>query len=160
MNQHLSACVHAMALPGQPAPLYRAVDAAMKALVGYGLFTMMVVAPPGDRVRRVYSTNPAAYPVGGYKENRSTPWGKVVIEDKQAYIGSSAADIRWAFADHELIASLGLESVLNLPVLWNGNCIGSLNLLHGPAHYRQEHVELLRPYAQLVTAAFLEDART
>jgi GAF domain-containing protein len=160
MSKEFAACLEAMALPGQPAPLYRAMDAAMQALIGYKLFTMMVVAPPGDRVRRVYSTNPGAYPVGGFKDNRATPWGKVVIDERKPYIGRNAADIRWAFADHELIGSLGLASVLNVPVAWNGTCIGTLNLLHGAGHYRPEHAGVARPFAQLLACAFLEESRT
>jgi GAF domain-containing protein len=159
MTDPTIACLDAMAQQGQPAPLYRAVDSAMRALIGYKLFTMMVVAPPGDRVRRVYTTNAKAYPVGGYKTNTETPWGKVVITGMQPYIGRNADDIRWAFADHELIASLGLESVLNVPVLWDGRCIGSLNLLDAAGHYRPEHAVAARPIAQLLVGAFLEEVR-
>ena len=52
-----------------------------------------------------------------------------MLGEGKAYVGRSANDIRWAFADHERILSLGCESGLNGPVRYDGRVIGTTNLL-------------------------------
>ena len=94
MIDDLKSCVAAMAQPGQPTPLFTAMEKAMSKLIGFKLFTMMVIEPKEGRSRRIYTTNALAYPVGGFKTMGPTPWGKHVIEGKQPYIGRNADDIR------------------------------------------------------------------
>lgn len=149
-------CVRALGEAGQPAPIYRALDRALGAVIGHKLFTLLYVAPDRRRVKRVYSSNPAAYPVGGLKSMGPTPWGAHVIEGQKAYIARNDADIRWAFPDHALIASLGLASALNMPVVYDGRVLGTVNLLDAAGHYRDEHSAAAAPYAALVIGPFLE----
>ena len=120
MNDQLLLCIEAAGEPGQPQALYAALDRLLAAVVGHRLFTMMVLAADGVKVRRVYSNEPSVYPVGGFKTHRQTPWGRQVLADGKPYIGCNADDIRWAFADHERIFSLGCESVLNVPIRYYG----------------------------------------
>jgi GAF domain-containing protein len=152
----LQSCIRALGAPGQPAPLYRALDQALGDVIGHKLFTLLYVAPDRRRVKRVYSSNPAAYPVGGFKEMGPTPWGAHVIEGRKPYVGRNAADIRWAFPDHAQIASLGLESALNVPVSYDGRCLGTMNLLDAAGRYRDEHGAAAAPYAALLVGPFLE----
>ena len=104
--------------PGQPETLYRALEQATKALVGHRLFTLLYV--DGEEVARVYSSNPEAYPVFGRKPMGPTPWGAHVLKAQKPYLGTDAEAIRWAFFDHALIASLGLGSVINVPIVYDG----------------------------------------
>jgi hypothetical protein len=153
-DELLLTCVDAQAVAGQPAPLYAAIDAAIRELVGHKLFTMMVLARDGERVRRVYSNQPSAYPVGGFKTHRQTPWGRKVLGAGEPYIGRNRDDIRWAFADHELIFSLGCESILNMPVGYDGRVLGTVNVLDAAEHYREAHVALVKPFCALLIPAF------
>ena len=73
-------------------------------------------------------------PVGA-KKKRDTEWGQFVLTDGQTYIGSNAEDIRRNFDDHEIIAGLGLCSVINIPIKRMGTTIGTMNLLDTTAHY-------------------------
>lgn len=127
-----------------------AVDAAAQAIIGHQLFTVLYVAPGAVEVARIYSSNPAAYPVAGRKRMGPTPWGERVIRRMQSYIGRNADDIRWAFPDHALIASLGLESVLNIAISHDGACVGTLNILHKAGHYVDEHIALMEPFGALL----------
>lgn len=156
-DRHLLACVEAAAQPGQPQTLHAALDRALAAVVGHRLITMMVLAADGEKVRRVYSNQPAAYPVGGFKTHRQTPWGQHVLGEGKPYIGRNADDIRWAFADHERIFSLGCESVLNVPVRYDGRVIGTTNLLDIAGHYRAEHVATIQPFCALLVPGFLKE---
>ena len=145
--------------PGQPAPIYDALKAALGRVIGHRLFTLMVFDPHNRDAQRLYSSDPRNYPVGGRKAMSKTPWGAKVIDGKTAWIGYSAEDIRWASPDHELIASLGLESALNLPVIYDDRFIGSVNLLHDANWYGPEDVEIGAPFAALLAAPFRDFAK-
>ena len=126
----LTQAVLAQQRHGQPHRLFAALEGITGRLVGHRLFTLLAVTDGGRRVQRVYSSNPSAYPVGGAKEMGPTPWGELVIRGQQPYLGRDAHDIRWAFPDHALISSLGLASVVNLPVVYDGTTIGVTAMLH------------------------------
>ena len=151
--------VQALAQPGQPQALYQALDRATGKAIGHKLFTLLVVDEPKSEVARVYSSNPKSYPVGGRKPLRMTGWGEQVIRGRRPYIGRNAEDIRWAFFDHELIASLGLASVLNIPVVHDGRLIGTMNLLHEQAWYADTDAPIGTLFAALLVPAFGREQR-
>ena len=153
MTSPLETLADCLEKPGQPETLFEALEQQTKTLVGHKLFTLLYV--DGLEVARVYSSNTSAYPVFGRKPMGPTPWGKLVMEGRQPYLGKDAASIRWAFFDHELIASLGLGSVINIPVVYNGETIGTMNLLDAEHHYTQAHVLLVAALAPSLIPAFL-----
>jgi hypothetical protein len=153
---HLSAVVEAAALPDQPAPLFAALDAAMAATIGHRLFTILVVHPGASESQRYYTNMPKEYPVGGRKPINRTHWFHRVLGEGTPYVGRSYEDIRDVFFDHELIRSLGCESVLNVPVRWDGRSLGTINLLHGPAHYAESDIPLARHFAALAAPGLLK----
>lgn len=142
-----------LAEPGQPDRLFKAVEDASKALVGHRLFTLLYV--DGQEVARIYSNRPAEYPVSGRKPMGPTPWGAHVLQGRRPYLGRDVAGIRWAFFDAPLIESMGLGSVINVPVLYDGQAIGTMNLLDVEHHYREEHVAPVVRLAPLLVPAFL-----
>jgi GAF domain-containing protein len=139
---------------GQPHTLYAALDRVTKDIAGHQLFTLLYV--DGDDVVRAYSNRPVEYPVSGRKPMGKTPWGEHVLRNAKPYLGRNADDIRWAFFDHALIESMGLRSVVNIPVIYDGLCLGAMTLLDAENHYDERHVEALTPYAQLLIPAFTE----
>lgn len=139
--------------PGQPATLYRELDRRLARLVGHRLFTLLYV--DGEEVARVYSSRPDEYPVSGRKPMGRTPWGEQVLGRCEPYLGVDRASIRWAFFDHALIESMGLGSTLNVPVVYDGACLGTVNLLDAEHHYGLEHVALVTALAPLLVPAFL-----
>lgn len=153
MTSQLEILVAALEEPGQPETLYRQLEEQTQMLVGHRLFTLLHV--DGAEVARVYSSNPSAYPVFGRKPMGPTPWGKHVMDGRQPYLGKDAASIRWAFFDHELIASLGLGSVINIPVVYSGETIGTMNLLDAEYHYTEAHVAPVAALAPCLIPAFL-----
>lgn len=147
----------ALAQAAAPADLYRAVERLLAQRVGFGLFTLLVVTPDGRQVRRVYSSNPAAYPVGGLKPMGATPWGDLVMRRRECFVGRDADAIRWAFPDHELIASLGLASVINVPIVALGQVLGTLNVLDKAAHYTDSDLPTVQGVAPYLVAPFLRE---
>jgi len=153
----LNRCADAAALPGQPEPLYGALADATRTLVGHKLFTLMFLDSARNEAARVYSNQPDAYPVGGRKElGEMTGWGRHVLDGRQPYLGPTEDDIKWAFFDHELIISLGCGSVINIPVMWNGEILGTMNLLDAEGAYNEGHIAPLLPFGPLLIAPFLQ----
>ena len=137
------------------ADLYPALDAALGEVIGHKLFTLMTVDPRRQEAARIYSNRPAEYPVGGRKPlGRMTGWGEVVLGQQRPWIGYDAADIAWAFFDHELIASLGCASCVNVPVVDGGEVLGTVNMLHEAGFYTEADAARAAPFAALLVPSF------
>jgi hypothetical protein len=156
---HLAAVAAVATMPGQPEALFAALDAACGAVLGHRLFTLMRYHAGSGESERIYTTHPREYPVGGRKPINPTPWAEQILRRQQPYLGRTAADIREVFPDHALIASLGCGSVLNLPVVWDGRSLGTINLLHEEGWYDAGDTELGRLFAALAVPAYLTPAR-
>jgi len=120
------ACAQA---PFSPSRLCRAVDDFAQPVMRHSLCTVNRFDAYTMRLTRLYSSNPDAYPAGGTKDKRGTEWGRHVLLARQAFVGEGADAIRAAFDDHAAIARLRLQSVLNIPVVFEERCLGTLNLL-------------------------------
>jgi hypothetical protein len=156
---HVASVITAHRDADQPGATFRAVEAALGATIGHKLFTVLVHSPGLRQHRRLHSNRPAAYPVGDSMPTDAFPLWQHLLAEGEPYIGRNADDIREAFFDHELILSLGCESVLNMPVRWAGQTLGSLNLLHVAHWYSAADVPLARLFAQLTLPAMMLGAR-
>jgi GAF domain-containing protein len=145
----------AMALPGQPGPLFSALEAAFQATIGHRLFTIMLHDAAAQQNARIHTSHPREYPVGGRKPVIERPWTTQVLRQGRPFIGNDADAIRATFADHELILSLGCESVLNLPVRWDGRTLGTVNLLHQAGHFTEAHAQAGMALAALAAPTLL-----
>ena len=149
-------CLAALRQPGPSETLFKAVDQALEATVGHKLFTLLYVAPGARRVKRLYTNMPREYPVGGYKPVTESDWHKRVIGERRAWVGYNYEDVKWAFFDHELIRSLGCESAINVPVVYAGRVLGTMNLLDAAGHYKESDPEKIEPFAALLIGPFLD----
>jgi hypothetical protein len=118
-----------------PAPIFRAVEALSGEVIGHRLFTIMRFDAGRSEVERVHTSMPAVYPVGGRKAKRDSAWSDHTLRDMKVFRASGADAIRAAFDDHATILSLGLGSVLNIPLVLAGGCVGTMNLLHDAGWY-------------------------
>jgi GAF domain-containing protein len=152
---HLAAVAAALARPGQPGPLWAALDAGLGAVIGHRLFTVLRYHPDSRESERCYTNQPAAYLVGGRKPFTESAWSRQVFAERRPYIGRSAEDLRAVFFDHALIASLGCDSVLNVPVVHGGRVLGTLNLLHEADWYEEADVAPGLLFAALAVPGYL-----
>ena len=116
----LNAVARAHEAPSQPQAVFAAVDHALAGEIGHRLFTILSYDPDSGVATRLYSNLPDAYPAGGSKTVMPGPWTDTVLARGECYIGYTPDDLRSVFADHELIASLDCQSVLNVPIRWRG----------------------------------------
>ena len=151
--------IAAHADPDQPGATFRALDRALADTPGHILFTILVHHPGLRQNERFYSNMPDAYPVGGSKPITESPWMRQVIHAGQPYIGRTRDDIKDVFFDYELIWSLGCESVLNMPVRWAGQTLGTLNLLHRAGFYGEQHLAGVQLLGHLALPGLLGIAR-
>ncbi|WP_211266939.1 GAF domain-containing protein [Nonomuraea candida] len=117
--------------------------------VGVRLFTVLAWVPERRALRRVHSSHPEQYPVGGEKTVEvAQEWLATCIEGRQPYFGGDRAAVREIFADHELIESLGCGSIINVPVLGAaGEVLGVLNILDAEGAYDDASVATARSIA-------------
>lgn len=147
----------AMQQPNQPVPFFREMDALLQQEVGHVLFTLLAV--DGGEVVRIYSSDTKHYPVSGRKPMTNTPWGHYVIGQKKSFLAKDMDGLKWAFFDHELIASLGGGTQINVPVVFDGSVIGTINLTHREAGYDETHLARVEVFAPWLVPYFLRAFR-
>jgi GAF domain-containing protein len=151
----LDSILAAHADPDQPHATFHAIDAVLSDAPGHILFTVLAHHPALRQSQRCYTNMPEAYPIGGRKPVTDSAWMQRVIHGGEPYIGRTRDDIAAHFFDHALIHSLGCESILNMPVRWRGQTLGTLNLCHRAGHYAESDLPRLRLIAQLAAPALL-----
>jgi GAF domain-containing protein len=132
-----------------------AIEAARHALLGPGLLTVNLDAtrpddPAGEiHLQRGWSSNPAAYPVGGRKRKLLTPWTEQLLVRGQIFIGEGDDALASAFDDYARISGLGLKAVINVPLIEDGRCRATFNVLGTRPRWRDEEVLAVRLLALL-----------
>lgn len=105
------------------------------------------------RLARVYSSNPSAYPIGGYKDKPDSGWTRRVLMQGERYVGEGEAALAWAFDDHARIVALGLRCVINQPLIQQAQVIATLNLLATAERWPADALERIGPWAARIRAA-------
>jgi GAF domain-containing protein len=123
---------------------FGALQALVQATVGAKLFTFMTVDMQAEVARRAYTSDPQNYPASGTKPIRYDAWFDIVHKQRQYFVANTIAEIAKVFPDHELINSLGCQSVVNMPVVLGGELVGTVNMLDVEGYYTPERVELIK----------------
>src|SRR5437868_7240993 len=100
-----------------PAALFAAIAEVAARRVDAGLVTAMRHDEAASTVERIYSSNEAAYPVGGRKLKRDTGWSRKVLVEHRLLVNAGDDDIRDSFDDHAIIFGLGLHSCIHVPLV-------------------------------------------
>ncbi len=124
-------------------------------IVGHKLFTLMTVDGNTGEAARIFSNMPDVYPIFGKKPPNLSHWRTQVIENHKTFVANDIDTIASVFDDHELIRSLGCESVINVPVIIAGQVIGTINCLAEADHYTDERVIASRALMLPGAACFL-----
>jgi hypothetical protein len=151
----LSAFVDALAIFKTEREIGLALHRLAETTVGVKLFTMTADNPKGGYVRRVYSSDEAAYPVLGTKPIVFDDTYRKMTEERFVYVANSVEAMRADFPDLDLIVSLGCGSAINMPIVAGGEMLGSVNLLHEEGWYTPERVEAATALTVPAAACFL-----
>lgn len=139
----------------QPLTAYQALEGLVDDIIGVKLFTLMEIDNENGVARRTYTNMPEAYPTSGEKPIEDTPWTEQVQKRHETFVANSIEEIADVFGDYELIKSLGCESCLNLPIVINGEAIGTLNCLHEAGHYTPDRVSAAQDLKHAGALTFL-----
>ena len=63
---------------------------------------------------------------------------RTVLNEGKPFIARNEDELRAGFPDHELIFSLGIGSIMNIPVMFEGKCLGTMNVSGDAAQYGGE----------------------
>lgn len=130
--------------------LCHGIDQIAMALLERELLTINIFHSEQMELERLFSSNPGAYPPGGRKQKKDTSWGQHVLIQQKIFVGEGAQAIEQSFDDHETIARLGLQSVINIPVSSESFCLGTLNILMKHPILRPEQIEIAQQLGQLL----------
>ena len=111
---------------------------------GLGGFASGTVA--GWRTRRYHGLlTPAVLP----------PSGRAVLVDGRVFAARTPEEIRDTFPDHELIRSLAIGSIMNVPIGGPGRRLGVMNVSHDANWFTAEDAENACVIAALLAPALL-----
>lgn len=123
---------------------FTALQDLARAVVGAKLFTVMLVDMKAELSRRAYTSDPVSYPASGTKPLNYGPWFDIVHGRREFFVANTIEEIAEVLFDHELINSLGCQSVVNVPIIIRDELIGSMNLLDEAHHYTPERLQAIR----------------
>ena len=138
----------------QPLRCFEALHRLAGLTVGVRLFTLLRTDLDAGEGCRIYSSMPDVYPVTGRKAIPERTWSDTVIKNRQIFAADSIEAIAEVFPDHELIASLGCGSVLNIPAVAGGELLGCVNCLDAAGSYGPGHLAAARKLILPGTACF------
>lgn len=154
-----SALATALGAAPDPAAAFDALHAYSDAHHPVRLWTVMIVDLEAGLARRAWSSQPQSYPPSGTKPIRYDDWFDIVHGQHEPFVANRIGQIAAVFGDHELIASLGCESCLNLPVVVNGTLAATVNMLDVAGHFTPDRVAQIRETIALPALAATLTAR-
>ncbi|WP_223851757.1 MULTISPECIES: GAF domain-containing protein [Cupriavidus] len=138
-----------------PADVFDTVGRATLALLGPGLLTINAWHAEAATIERLWSSDPAAYPVGGTKAKGDTPWTRQLLQRGEVFVGEGDEALSAVFDDIALIRELGLRGVVNVPLCHGGRVVGTFNYLADVEGWRAAQVAMLQWLGQLALPGVL-----
>lgn len=111
--------------------------------------------PASGDVRRIFSTVPSAYPVGGWKHLTGSDWSRHVLERQQVLVASGDDALAHYFPDHELLRSLGTRTLVNIPVVVCRRTAGAFAFLCAQEVVDEQAISTAQKLAALAAPVFL-----
>ncbi len=138
-----------------PLEILQQVGSLCSPVLGAKGYTMFRYLHASGEVERIHSSDLKAYPVGGRKRTEDYPQSQAILAKGQVYIARDEAEIRQTYRDADLIVSIGVTSIMNVPVRLLGKNIGAINVLGVAGQFETSHAEDGRVLAALMLPAIL-----
>jgi len=133
--------------------VYRAVERIAAETIGWRLFTILRHVEADQALERLHSSDATAYPVGGRKSLAKMGASHAALEKGDAVLAATKEEVRKAFFDHELIFSLGITAILNVPIRHAGRHLGTVNLCGEEGIYGAAEIARAKVLAGLLVPA-------
>lgn len=139
-----------------PLDVYRAVDALVRDTVGYRLLTVFRPIEATAELERIYSSDMAAYPVGGRKRLGTINRDPELARRGEIFLAANPEEVQRTYPDQALLASLGVGAILNVPIRHAGHWLGTLNCCGEANGYGVDEIAAAKVLASLLAPALLE----
>jgi hypothetical protein len=135
---------------------YKAVERLAAETCGWRLLTILKYVEKDAVVERVSSSDEQAYPLGGQKPLDKISASHGAMDHGGIFLAGTKAQVKEAFFDHELIFSLGITAIMNVPVRHAGRRLGTLNFCGEEGMYQEREMQIGRVLAGLLAPALLK----
>jgi GAF domain-containing protein len=152
--EHIGAVI-ASSAEGETKAAYRSVERIAAETIGWRLLTILRYVEAEQAVERLYSSDEAAFPVGGRKPLAKITASHGAMQRGEIFLAATKEDVRKAFFDHELIFSLGITAILNVPIRHAGRRLGTLNLCGEEGMYGAAEIARGKVLAGLLVPSLL-----
>lgn len=139
------------------ADVLRAVESIAAARMQVTIFSASLCLPEAI-LQRIHSSRLDIYPVGARKSKRGTSWAEQVLQRRQVFVGEGPLEMAAAFDDQERMASVGIRSIINVPVVVGDRCLGVLNFARGVERVWSAEIVVARFLGVAASAAFVDAA--
>lgn len=135
--------------PGADVAL-RQIDIYRRLLAGPGIFSIQLNVttrddPPGEiLLQRFYSSAGDRFPVLGRKRKTLTPWTETLFAEGRVFVAEGSAALAQTFDDYEQMRPLGLNAVVNVPLLKDRLCYATFNVFGTRGGWRASEILALR----------------
>lgn len=144
----------------EPLPVFRAVDALAQETVGYRLLTVFRPIEVTAELERVYSSDPATYPIGGRKALAAINRDPELARRGEIFLAATPEEVSRTYPDRALLARLGIGAILNVPVRHGGRWLGTLNCAGETNSYGPQEIAAARVLADLLAPTLLSITAT
>ncbi len=133
------------------------IDAYRRLLAGPGIFSIQLNVTTREdprneiRLQRLYSSHGSEFPVQGCKRKTLTPWTDTLFVRGQVFVAEGSAALEQTFDDYEQMRPLGLNAVVNVPLLRGRLCYATFNVFGTRGVWQPSEVLALRLLAMAAT---------
>ena len=135
---------------------YKAVERLALETCGWRLLTILKYNEKDQVVERLSSSDEKAYPIGGRKPLDKIATSHGAMEHGGIFLAGTKEDVKKAFFDYELIFSLGITAIMNVPVRHAGRRLGTLNFCGEEGTYHEREMGIGKVLAGLLAPALLK----
>lgn len=105
-------------------------SATILSLTGADAVTVLLFDRDNGVARRLWSSMPEVFSASGQKPLTGAAWEFASDHLDPALISRGPDELRAHFADHATILAEGISMIVNLPLVVDATCIGSVNCLY------------------------------
>jgi GAF domain-containing protein len=139
-----------------PRATYKAVERLAKETCDWTLLTILKYDEARGVVARLSSSDEVSYPVDGTKPLDQLTENQRIMDRGDIALAATKDDVKRLFFDHELIFSLGITAIMNVPIRHGGRRLGTLNFCGTEGMYGEREKQTGRVLAGLLVPALLE----
>jgi len=155
-GDELAQLAEALARPRLASSVFGAIESIAARRMPLTVFSVSRCLLASTELERVYTSLPDVYAVGARKSKRETSWAQHVLRDRKVFVGEGPLEMAAAFDDQERMGSIGVRSIINVPMVVADRCVGVLAFGRSAERVPPEEVLLARFFGLAAVAAFVD----